>query len=144
MDLAPPKRGRVANSSLGLLPAASSILYGAQANAVYPRLAAGLALLASAVIAVRGYRLGAVCRNSELIVRGYLFTRAIPRAGIIEITDFPAVRWTDASGRPRWSPLWFLNVGPHEIPEMRASKSRDIARLRRWVLPRNRRRTSSR
>ncbi len=69
MELSPSRLGRVANSSLGVIPAVASVAYGAQAAAVYPRLAACVALLASVVIAVRGYRLGVTCQNAEVTVR---------------------------------------------------------------------------
>jgi hypothetical protein len=144
MELSPSRLGRVANSGLGAIPAVASVAYGAQAAAVYPRLGACVALIASVVIAVRGYRLGVTYQNAEMTVRGYLRTRAIPRESITEITDFPAVRWTDPSGRRRWTPLWVFRVGPRETARMAASKERNVAALRLWVHPRNRRRPARR
>ncbi|MET8081296.1 hypothetical protein [Streptomyces sp. NPDC005303] len=141
MELAPSRRGRVANSGLGALPAAVTILYAAQTTAAFPRLSACVVLSASVIIAVRGYRLCVTCENTELTVRGYLRTRTIPRSSITEITDFPAVRWTDPSGRRRWSPLWVLHRGPHETAGIAASKNRNIAALRNWLQPRKRRPT---
>jgi hypothetical protein len=144
MELSPSRWNRIANSSLGLVPAAVSILYEAQATAVYPRLAVFLVLMVAAVITMRGYRLSVSCKNAELTVRGYLRTRTIPRSSITEITDFPAVRWTDPSGRRRWSPIWAFHVGPHETARITASKNRNIAALRHWLQPRKRRRPARR
>jgi hypothetical protein len=144
MELSPSRWGRIANSSLGVVPAAVSILYEAQATAVYPRLAVCLVLMVSAVITVRGYRLSVSCKNSEMTVRGYLRTRTIPRSSITEITDFPAARWTDPSGRRRWSPIWVFHVGPHETARITASKNRNIATLRHWLRPRKRGRPARR
>ncbi|MGY1499613.1 hypothetical protein ACW4TU_24045 [Streptomyces sp. QTS52] len=116
-----------------------SIIYEAQATAVYPRLTACLVLFVSVIIAVRGYRLSVSCKDTELTVRGYLRTRTTPRSSITEITDFPAVRWTDSGGRGRWSPLWVFHIGPHETARMTAAKHRNLAALRRWLRPRKRR-----
>ncbi|WP_043673230.1 hypothetical protein [Streptomyces xylophagus] len=133
MELVPTRGVRVANAGLGGVPAVASVVYGIQATAVLPRLSACLALLLSVTIAVRGYRAGVSCGNGELTVRGYLWTRTIPRSGIVEITDFPAVRWTDPRGRGRWSPLWVFRADSREIARSAASKNQDLAALRRWV-----------
>ena len=139
MELAPSRWGRTANSCLGALPAAGSILYAAQTTAVFPRLSACLVLSVSVIIAVRGYRLSVTCENAELTVRGYLRTRTIPRSSISEITDLPAVRWTDPKGNRHWSPMWVLQRGSGEIAGLTASKERQIAALRNWLQPRKRR-----
>ncbi|MEW2117394.1 hypothetical protein AB0945_19825 [Streptomyces sp. NPDC005474] len=139
MELAPSRLGRIANSCLGALPAAGSILYAAQTTGTFPRLSACLVLCVSVVIAVRGYWLSVTCENAELTVRGYLRTRTIPRSSITEITDLPAVRWTDPKGNRRWSPLWVLARSPDEIAGITASKDRQIAALRTWLQPRKRR-----
>ena len=141
MELAPSRWGRLANSGLGVVPAAGSLLYTAQAHGVYPRLAGCTMLLVLVVIAVRGYRLGVSCKDTELTVRGYLRTRTIPRGSITEITGFPAVRWTDPRGRGRWSPLWAFHTSSREPARTRAAKERDTEALRRWLRPRKRRPT---
>ncbi|MDQ0933654.1 hypothetical protein [Streptomyces turgidiscabies] len=128
----------MANSSLGALPAAGSVLYAAQTTAVFPRLSACLVLFVAVVIAVRGHRLSVTCENAELTVRGYLRTRTIPRSSITEITALPAVRWTDPKGNRRWSPMWVLARSPAEFAVITASKERQIAALRNWLQPRKR------
>ncbi|MEU6227151.1 hypothetical protein [Streptomyces sp. NPDC047042] len=139
MELAPPRVGRIANSCLGVLPGVASVLYGAQATAVVPRLWAGLVLVFSVVIAVRGYRLSIACGEAGLTVRGYLRTRTIPRSSITAITDFPAVRWTDPRGRRRWSPMLVLHRDYHETAGSVASKKKNLAALCNWLQPRKRR-----
>lgn len=136
MELVPSRGVRVADAGLGGVPAIASVVYGVQATGVVPRLSACLALFLSVTIAVRGYRAGVSCGNGELTVRGYLWTRTIPRSGIVEITDFPAVRWTDPRdprGRRRWSPLWVFRADSSEIARSVASKKQNLAALRRWV-----------
>ncbi|MDX3456127.1 hypothetical protein PV396_30005 [Streptomyces sp. ME02-8801-2C] len=139
MELAPPRVGRIANSCLGVVPAAGSVLYAVQATAVVPRLWACLGLFFSVVVAVRGYRLSIACGEAELTVRGYLRTRTIPRSSITAITGFPAVRWTDSRGRGRWSPLWVLHRGSRETRGSIASKKKNLAALCNWLQPRKRR-----
>lgn len=134
MELVP--WGRLANSGLGLVPAAGSLVYTAQAPDGYPRLAGCTVLLVCVVIAVRGYRLGVSCGDAELTVRGYLWTRTIPRGSITEITGFPAVRWTDSRGRGHWSPLWAFHTSSGEPTRTTAAKERNTEALRRWLRPR--------
>ncbi|MFF7279552.1 hypothetical protein [Streptomyces griseorubiginosus] len=135
VEPAPSKWGRLANSGLGVVPAAGSLVYTAQASDVYPRLAGCTVLVVCVVIAVRGYRLGVSCRDAELTVRGYLWTRTIPRGSITEITGFPAVRWTDSRGRGRWSPLWAFHTSSREPTRTTAAKAQSTEALRRWLRP---------
>ncbi|GED89286.1 hypothetical protein TNCT6_63710 [Streptomyces sp. 6-11-2] len=124
---------RLANSSLGVVPAVACTAYATQADTAVARLAAGLALIGFAVLAVRGYRLGVTCEHSRLVIRGYLRTRVIDRERITEITDFPAVRWTARNGRKRWTPLTAFMTSPGEISATRLHKDRVIGKLRRWA-----------
>ncbi|MFJ9684479.1 hypothetical protein ACIRRX_02155 [Streptomyces bacillaris] len=133
MQLSPPPLNRLANSCLGVVPAVAGIVYAAQADRGVLRLAAGLAAIGFAVLAVRGYRLGATCEHARMTVRGYLRTRVIDRECVSEITDFPAVRWTDRTGRARWTPLTALRTSPGEFPTFRLHKERAVGRLRRWA-----------
>ncbi len=94
MQLSPTPLNRLANSCLGVVPAVAGIAYVVQADHGVLRFAAGLAVIAFAVLAVRGYRLGVTCEHARMTVRGYLRTRVIDRERISEVTDFPAVRWT--------------------------------------------------
>ncbi|WP_234425832.1 hypothetical protein, partial [Streptomyces kebangsaanensis] len=93
----------------------------------------GLAVIGFAVLAVRGYRLGVTCEHSRLVIRGYLRTRVIDRERIMEITDFPAVRWTVRNGRKRWTPLTAFMTSPGEISATRLHKDRAIGKLRQWA-----------
>ncbi|MEQ4609207.1 hypothetical protein ACWFQ7_20120 [Streptomyces bacillaris] len=133
MQLSPTPLNRLANSCLGAVPAVAGIAYAVQADRGVLRLAAGLAAIGFAVLAVRGYRLGVTCEHARMTVRGYLRTRVIDRERISDITDFPAVRWTDRTGRARWTPLVALRTSPGELPATRLHKERAVSRLRRWA-----------
>lgn len=103
VELSPSMLNRLANSSLGAVPAVAAGAYASQAGSGFSRLAACFAVMGFAILAVRGYRLGVTCERGRLSIRGYLRTRVIARECITEITDFPAVRWTarkGASGGP--------------------------------------------
>ncbi|MFB8124077.1 hypothetical protein ACFVG1_01575 [Streptomyces bacillaris] len=133
MQLSPTPLNRLANSCLGVVPAVAGIAYAVQADHGVLRLAAGLVVIAFAVLAVRGYRLGVTCEHARMTVRGYLRTRVIDRERISEVTDFSAVRWTDRTGRKRWTPLLALRTSPAEFPAIRLHKERAVSRLRRWA-----------
>ena len=135
MELTPLTLNRLANSILGVGPAAGGIAYAVRADGVLPRLAACLAVIGFAVIAIRGYRLGVRCEQATLVVRGYLRTRVIARESITGITDFPAVRWTTHRGRKRWTPITAFMTSTGEIPATRLHKERALGKLRRWARP---------
>lgn len=92
-----------------------------------------LAVVGFVVIAVRRYRLGVRCRQTTLVVRGYLRTRVIARENITGITDFPAVRWTTHGGRRRWTPITAFMTSTGEISASQIHKERALGTLRRWA-----------
>ncbi|MFF9126188.1 hypothetical protein ACF09J_23275 [Streptomyces sp. NPDC014889] len=133
MEQSPATLNRQANTGLGAVPAVACIAYATQADTAVARLAAGLAVIGFAVLAVRGYRLSVTYDQSRLVIHGYLRTRVIDREGILEITDFPAVRWTARDGRKRWTPLTAFMTSPGEISATRLYKDRVIRKLRQWA-----------
>jgi hypothetical protein len=133
MELSPSALNRLANSGLGVAMAVVGIVYAAQASTGIEQLAACFAVIGFAVLAVRGYRLGVTCDHSRMVVRGLMRTRVIARERIIEITDFPAVRWTPQAGRTRWTPITALMTSSREMSATRLHKERAIRQLRRWV-----------
>lgn len=54
----------------------------------------------SGVVVGRGYRLGVVCRPSELVVRGYIWSRTI-EIGSSQAMPRASIRWQDPNGRSR-------------------------------------------
>lgn len=124
---------RLANSSLGAVPAVAAGAYASQAGSGFSRLAACFAVMGFAILAVRGYRLGVTCERGRLSIRGYLRTRVIARECITEITDFPAVRWTARKGGKRWTPVTAFMTNPSELSTTRLHKARALRELRRWA-----------
>jgi hypothetical protein len=124
---------RLANSSLGAVPAAAAVAYAAQASTGFSRLTACFAVIGFVILAVRGYRLGVTCERGRLSIRGYLRTRVIPRGCITEITGFPAVRWTTRKGGKRWTPIMAFMTSPSEASTASLHKAHVTRKLRRWA-----------
>lgn len=133
MELSPSTLNRLANSSLGAVPAAGSIAYGVQASDGLPRLVAWFAVMGLVLLAIRGYRLGVTCDNTKATIRGYLRTRVIEKERITGITAFPAVRWTTRTGHKRWTPIMAFVMSPGETTGNQLSKEHNTAKLRRWA-----------
>ncbi|MGW8767823.1 hypothetical protein ACWGN5_35665 [Streptomyces sp. NPDC055815] len=131
--LVPTFANRVANTALGVAPGLGCIQYGVEAGTGWQQAAAVVALLAFGTLAVRGYRAGVRCEAERLVVRGYVWTRVIPRAAVTGVTDLPAVRWTSPGGRRRWTPVTVFTTLSGETAGVRARKRSNTARLRRWA-----------
>ncbi|MGW8359970.1 hypothetical protein ACWGK1_05270 [Streptomyces wedmorensis] len=132
-ELVPAPVNRVANTVPGLAAGLGCVAYGAGAGTGWERAAAVAVLLGCAALALRGYRAGVRCEAERLVVRGYLWTRVIPRAAVTGVTDLPAVRWTSPGGRRRWTPVTAFAAASGEIGATRARKREGTARLRRWA-----------
>ncbi|MFI1655693.1 hypothetical protein ACH4ZU_12400 [Streptomyces sp. NPDC020472] len=132
-ELVPTAVNRLANTALGLVPGAGFLVYGAGAGAGWERAAAVAAALACGILAVRGFRAGVRCEAERLVVRGFVWTRVIPRAAVTGVTGFPAVRWTTPGGRRRWTPVTALVEASEEKEGTRSRKRAGVARLRRWA-----------
>jgi hypothetical protein len=99
---------RFANS----MPGAAVIVIGLalviNTSVQVPPLIGGAVTAVGVVLAVRGFRTGARLNRTSVTVRGYLWSRTIPRRAITELTTLPALRWTSRSGASRWTPLFIV------------------------------------
>jgi hypothetical protein len=68
-------------------------------------------IVASVVLAVRGYRMAVEVRPHDVVVRGLLRTWTVPRAGIISVTEYATLVWRDADGRAHSTPMVVLETG---------------------------------
>lgn len=84
-------------------------------------------------LAWRGYRMGAETRGSSVTVWGLLRTRVIAREAISEVTDFPAIVWTDAVGRSHWSPVLAFQTPPRALSGIAEHHAACVKRLRQWA-----------
>ncbi|KQX53230.1 MULTISPECIES: hypothetical protein [unclassified Streptomyces] len=133
MELVPTLVNRLANTGLGLAPGVGFAVYAVEAGAARQRAAAVAAVLACAIVAVRGFRAGVRCEAGRLVVRGFVWTRSIPRSSVTEVTPFPAVRWTTPGGRRRWTPLWAFTEPTEGTRGAQSRKRTNTTRLRRWA-----------
>ncbi|WP_299039167.1 hypothetical protein [uncultured Pseudokineococcus sp.] len=95
--------------------------------------AAVVAVPLGVYLAVRAPGCEVVCDQRGVVVRGWLWTRTVPRKAVVEVTDFPAVRWRDGRGRARWTPLSMFWTSPRMLPIFVDHSEHQVDRLRRWV-----------
>ena len=72
-------------------------------------------------------------RQVELVVHGYLRSRAIPRSAIVEVTDSSSVIWTDAGGRKRRTPILAFSAQPGMLPTVAEHHAECRRQLQRWA-----------
>lgn len=92
----------------------------------------GLATVVGVVAMVRGVLYRVVLADDTMTVKGYLWSRKIPKSAIRSVTRFPAVRWRDETGRMRWSPLVGFMQG-NTLPFVERRSEGGEAELRRWL-----------
>ncbi len=132
MELFPSLAGRLALSGLFVILAIGSLVYEVHPKGIY-LFATAAPMIAFTILAIRGFRIGVICKNSDVTIRGLLWTRTIPRASITEITDFPAVRWLTPDGRKRWTPIYVFRSNSRQLAKTMAMNECNIIKLRRWV-----------
>jgi hypothetical protein len=136
MHLKPLLVTRVANVLPGLILGALGVGFWLDRSDRTPHallvVGVGLSAALGLYLAVRGYRQGAKYGPDGIEVRGLLRTRRIAKARITEITDFPAVRWTAASGRARWTPIFAFFGLEQMAPFVERHNAACIERLQNW------------
>jgi hypothetical protein len=131
--LRPGPVNRLANSLPGTVLAAfglAALVFGDRAAR-----AAGVLALLGIVLAIRGYRLAAETHHDTVTIHGLLRTRVIPRAAITQITDYPAIIWTNPDGKKRWSPVVAFLTPPRTLPRITEHHTMSVNRLREWAHP---------
>lgn len=124
---------RVAQTVLWLVLAGLVIGYLIDTQGSAPLgLAISAVVLAVAVfLAIRSNRMGVRYGPEGLEVRGILRTRSIPADQVIRITGFPAVRWQNAVGKGRWTPISaFYGIG--QIGSVERYNQFCILQLQTW------------
>jgi hypothetical protein len=93
--------------------------------------------LAALVLAVRGFRLGVVCRPETITVRGYSRSRSIPIQSVLDINDdlllLNAIRWRDERGRVRKTPAVVLTTPVPAAPFVKEQNERSMRQLQDWI-----------
>jgi len=91
-----------------------------------------LLIVVAGWLGVRGFRLGVVLGDGELVVRGFLWSRHIAAKDIQEITVFPAVRWV-SGGRSRWSPIVAFADAGAMATRVNANNEYIIEQIEDWL-----------
>lgn len=91
--------------------------------------------LSAVWLVVRGYRMAVIVKSGSVTVRGFLWSRTIPRDAVLDLTVLPAIRWRDRRGRRRWSPL-VMFVAPAYVVSAVGEHNRATIRSLREALGR--------
>jgi hypothetical protein len=130
--LRPQPVNRAANAVPGACLLAISLVQLLQGQG--PGRALGLlGIVGGLVLLVRGYNLSAETNQGELLVHGYLRSRAVARSAIVEITDSGTVVWNDGDGRRRRTLIWAFNTPPGTLTGVAEHHADCRKRLMRWV-----------
>jgi hypothetical protein len=100
--LSSPPASRIAHAALAVGTVVFAWWLHGQPDAL-PTLVIVIGAVALIYVFVRGAVMGVVMGDDHIVVRGLLYSRRIPIPSITSVTYFPAVRWTSASGRSRWT-----------------------------------------
>lgn len=131
------------------LPGMFCALFGAAASVTYLPLpvglpAAGVALAAGIIVAVRGYLMEVEVGDGWVRVRGLLWTRTIPGSAVRAVTAYPAHRalslagiaalhWASPTGRSRWSPLVMFSDARPQLRHISRHNRKSLAILRHAI-----------
>jgi hypothetical protein len=114
---------RVANMLPGLSLVAIGYLIAEQVASPVRHVVFAIFALLGLLYSVRGYRMAVFIDNDSVLVRGFSYSRRIPRSAIFEMTvlgapwwAFPLVRlpmlhWRGAGGRKRRTPILAFSEG---------------------------------
>ena len=78
-----------------------------------------VALAAGLVVAVRAYRMAVILGERDIVVRGLFRSRRIDRSAVLYVSAHPALRWRDARGRVRWTPLTMFYDSGRTLPRFK-------------------------
>jgi hypothetical protein len=107
-------------------------LIGNDAHLAVVVTAAVFCFAAAAYLGLLGWRVGVVCEEAAIEVHGLFRNRRIPRAEIIAITTFPAVRWKTSTGRSRWTPILAFANPVRLVPFVERHNEAAVAILQDW------------
>lgn len=93
---------------------------------------AGIVAL-SALFAARGYRMGAICTDNSLVVRGLFRSRTIPACAIDRVASTPRVHWCGKRGRHRKTLIAAFLTLDNTASFVQARSQQEIAEIQRWL-----------
>jgi len=96
---------------------------------------AAVVATASAWMALCLVRQSVTVTDSTVVVRGWLWSRRVPREAVTAVTGWPAIRWS-SGGRERWTPVHAL-YRPGVGPRFTTTDLAKLRQLRSLLFPAN-------
>jgi hypothetical protein len=129
---------------LGLLVPGGVVLTAAVMSALSQHpLRAGhiLALVIIAVptifLVVRAFRAAVVLRDDSITIRGWWWSRTVPRDRVLRVSEWGWLVWRTRGGRETRSPLAiFWNFGDSWFVPLASHNEHALAMIRRWITDR--------
>lgn len=139
MELKPLLIARFGHAIFGVAIAAGSTNFWTAGAGELSYLLGGLGFTLGTIVAVRSFLMKVVLRDGVVEIRGWMWSRRIPRSAVVSVSEFPAVRWTDnTSGRARWSPVVWMMTGSRTLGFINRYNRAELKKLRKWVKPKRR------
>ncbi|NRQ32866.1 hypothetical protein HII36_13590 [Nonomuraea sp. NN258] len=93
----------------------------------------GLCCLSVPVMAVRVWRFAVICLPDQVIVRGYLCSRTVPIARVIDVDANSVLRWRDTDRAHRRTPIRAFQLPHKVITPVREHAQKSLERLSEWI-----------
>src|SRR5436190_21898705 len=125
--LSPTMHRKIVNALAAAVAAVGFVGVASWSTGPFVAVAAAVSVLC-AWMAVSAIRQCVILSSSTIIVRGWLWSRRVPRDAVTAITDWPAIRWSSGD-RDRWSPVHAF-YRPGAGPRMTDHDRENLAYLR--------------
>jgi hypothetical protein len=84
-------------------------------------------------LVVRSFRAGVKCEDRRLLIRGWFWSRTIPKDQILRVTNRKFVEWTSKRGAKRYSPLLMFWTWPRSYGSLDSYNSDALMTVTRWI-----------
>jgi hypothetical protein len=84
-------------------------------------------------LVIRSFRAGVKCEDHRLLIRGWFWSRTIPKEQIVCVTNRKFVEWTSKRGTKRYSPLLMFWTWPRSYDSLDSYNSDALTTVSRWI-----------
>jgi hypothetical protein len=117
-----------------VLTAAGSILFGQEPLRAGHIIAVAVIAAPTIYFVVRVIRAAVVLHDDRITIRGWWWSRTIPRDRVVRISDRGWLVWQTRSGREARSPLaLFWNYGDSRFVPLASHNWYALSRIRAWI-----------
>jgi hypothetical protein len=128
--LSPTKQRKIVNALAATVAALGFAGVASWSAGPFIAVAAAVSVLC-AWLAICAMRQCVILTSSTITVRGWLWSRRVPRDAVTAVTDWPAIRWSSGD-RDRWTPVHAF-YRPGAGPRMTDHDRENLAYLRAAV-----------